>query len=220
MKTALTVALLFLVVTATVALVVVARDVHQDLTASHRVLEQASTATDHLDHNLAIITAKLSTGADTLDKAANEERANWKATSKEAAFTGRALRMLISRVDRSFVDGTLQHINNKTLPAIDSEILANGDQFKITLAKLGDSADGVTAVTGAFNARLGDPQIVELLGHANSISANLDLISANSAAMSLDMRLAVHRLAQPPTKFHQFLDVSWTAAKFGSLFIP
>jgi len=58
--------------------------------------------------------------------------------------------MLISRVDRSFVDrsfvdGTLLHFNAVTLPAVDSQIAANGEQLKSTLAKLGDSADGLTA---------------------------------------------------------------------------
>jgi len=42
----------------------------------------------------------------------------------------------------------------------------------------------------------------QLLGHFNTISGNLEIVSANSAAMSGDMRLAVHRLAQPPSKWH------------------
>jgi hypothetical protein len=199
---------------------VLVKDAHQDLAAVHQVLTQTSDTEIELRHNLATITAKVSTGADTLNAAATEERANWKATSSEADKTGRALRLLISRVDRSFVDGTLYHVNTKTLPAIDSQISSNGDQLKSTIAKLGESADKITLATGTLNARLGDPQVTQLLGHVNVISGNLETISANSAAMSGDMKLAVHRLAAPPTKFHQFLDVMWTMAKFGSLFVP
>lgn len=220
MKTALISALLLLTLVLTGGVSVLVIDGHRDLTAAHQVLTNASDTEIELRHNLSVITDKVSKGADTLNAAANEERTNWKATSKEAAFTGRALRLLISRVDRNFVDGTLLHFNAVTLPGIDSQIAANGDQLKSTIAKLGDSADAVTMATGTLNARLGDPQVTQLLGHVNVIAGNLEVISNNSAAMSGDMRLAVHRLAAPPTKFHQFLDVSWTVARFGSLFVP
>jgi hypothetical protein len=223
MKTALYSALLLLTLVLTGGVLVVVKDLHQDLAAvhtnleqTHIVLEHASGATD----NFGILMAKVSVTADTLNAAATEERANWKATSSEADKTGRALRLLISRVDRSFVDGTLLHFNAVTLPGIDRQVSSNGDQLKSTIAKLGESADGITLATGTLNARLGDPQVAQLLGHANVISGNLEVISANSAAMSGDMKLAVHRLAAPPTKFHQFLDVMWTTAKFGSLFVP
>ncbi len=216
MRAALFSALLLLVLAVTGAVLLVTYDIHQDLNAAHAVLERASATTQQLDQTMA--EAKVAAG--TLEAAAGEERKNWAATSLEAADTGRALRLLISRVDRSFVDGTLLHFNATTLPAIDAQVKANGDQLQITLAKLGGTADGVTAATATLNLRLGDPAIAELFAHANTISANLEVISTNSAAMSGDMKLAVHRLAQPPTKFHQFLDVTWTTAKFGSLFVP
>jgi hypothetical protein len=216
MKTALSIALLLLVVAITGGVLVLVHDAHQDLAAVHQVLRQASATALRLDQTIA----KVNTAADTLNAAANEERTNWKATSGEAAMTGRALRMLISRVDRSFVDGTLMHFNATTLPAIDAQIASNGSQMAATLKKVGETADGLTAVTGQLNVRLEDPGVPELLGHVNVIAGNLEVISANSAAMSGDMKLAVHRLAAPPTKLHQFLDVSWTVAKFGSLFVP
>jgi hypothetical protein len=216
LKGALSGALLLLVLTLTGGTVLILRDLHRDLTAVHQVLGQASETTGQL----TLVIAKVSKTADTLNAAASEERKNWAATSQEAAATGRALRMLISRVDRSFVDGTLLHFNATTLPAIDAQIAANGGQLEATLTKLGGTADGVTAVTSTLNTRLADPEIPALLGHLNGVSANLETISANSAAMSGDMKLAVHRLAQPPTKFHEFLNVAWTTAKFSSLFIP
>jgi hypothetical protein len=223
LKAALSAALLVFVLALTGGTVLIVRDVHRDLAdvhtnlvQMHTVLVHASAATD----NFAIVMAKVSTTADTLNGAAGEERKNWAATSQEAAYTGRALRLLISRVDRSFVDGTLLHLNAETLPAIDAQIATNGGQLEATLAKLGQTADGVTAATGTLNTRLEDPEITALFAHVNGISANLETVAANSAAMSGDMKLAVHRLAQPPTKVHQFLDAAWTTAKFGSLFIP
>lgn len=216
MKIALYSALIACCIAVTCAVLVVSYDLHRDLAATHLLLGQASASGGQL--TLAI--TKVNLTADTINAAASEERANWKATSAEADKTGRALRMLISRVDRSFVDGTLYHLNSKTLPAIDAQIAQNGDQMAATLKKVGETADGLTAVTSSLNARVADPQITELLSHANVISGNLETISSNSALMSKDMQLAIHRLAQPPSKFHQFLDAAWTTAKFGSLFVP
>ncbi len=207
--------LIFLLILSSGTLLLV-RDLHRDLSAIYLVLNNAEDS----EKKLGFLITKVTVTADTLNSAASEERANWKATSSEANKTGRALRLLISRVDRSFVDGTLQHYNAVTLPAIDAQIAKNGDQLQSTIAKLGASADGVTSVTGTLNAKLDDPQIAELLAHFNTVSANLEVISANSAVMSGDMKLAVHRLAQPPTKFHQFINVAWTTARFGSLFVP
>ena len=216
MKTALYSALLLLTLACTGGVLVLVYDGHRDLVAAHLVLTQASGTAQQL--TLAI--TKVNLTADTINSAASEERNNWRATSKEAAYTGRALRMLISRVDRSLVDGTLYHLNTQTLPAIDHQISGNGDQLKLTLAKLGDSADGLTAVERTLNLQMDDPEIHALLGHFNATAANLETISANGAAMSGDMKIAVHRMAQPPTKLHQALSVAWTTAKFGSLFVP
>jgi hypothetical protein len=192
------------------------KDLHQDLAAVHTNLVQAHMVLEHAAETVT----KVNLTADTLNAAAGEERKNWQATSQEAAYTGRALRLLISRVDRSFVDGTLLHFNAKTLPAIDAQIVSNGDQLKTTIEKLGGSADGVTAVATTLNTKMNDPQIPQLLGHFNMISGNLEVISANSAAMSGDMKQAVHRLSAPPTNFHQFVSALLTAAKVGSMFLP
>lgn len=216
MKTALSVALLLLVMTATLGLVIIIRDGHQALTHGDQLLQQTIASERALDQTITKITA----AADTLNGAATEERSNWAKTSDEAAKTGRAVRTLIDRVDRKLVDETLAHVNAVTLPAIDSEIQANGDQLKLTIAKLGNSADGVTAVAGALNLRLSDPEIPKLLGHLDVMGDNLETITENGAAMSGDMKLAVHRLAQPPSKLHTVLDFGYTTAKFGSLFIP
>jgi len=199
-----------------VAIAVLSLDAHKSLASLNTLLTQASGTAARLDQTVVDVQA----AAKTLNLAASEERTNWKATSREAALTGREMRRLISRVDRSFVDGTLYHVNRATLPAIDAQIVSNGEQLTATLRKVGDAADGLTLTAGALNLRIGDPKITSLLGHFDASAQNLEVISANSAAMSGDMRIAVHRMAQPPTKFHQFLDASWTTVKFGSLFIP
>ena len=216
MKPAILSGFLLLTLVLTAGTVVLVCDVHRDLADVHAVLIQTGAAAAHLDQAIY----KANAAVETLNAAAGEERANWKATSSEAAYTGRALRLLISRVDRAFVDGTLQHINRQTLPEIDAQIAQNGDQMTATLRRVDQTADSLTAATSTLNARLDDPEIGVFLGHLNSISANLETVSANSAAMSGDMKLAVHRIAQPPTKFHQALSVAWTTTRFATLFLP
>ena len=220
MKTALLSALLLLTLVLSGGVLVLVYDAHQDLAAAHLVIGDLRSTTQQIGPKLALLGDKVNEAADTLNDAATEERANWKKTSKEAGDTGYALRLLIDSIDKSLVHGTLHHVNTQTLPAIDAQISGNGNQLKLTLAKLGDSADGLTAVERTLNLRLDDPQIPALLGHFKATAANLETISANGAAMSGDMKLAVHRMAQPPTKLHQALSVAWTTAKFGSLFVP
>lgn len=211
LQTALYSALLLVASAVAVGVSVVTFDLHQDLAATHLLLGQFSTSAGQLNQTLA----KVDTAVGTLNAAATEERDSWKKTSKETADTARQIRSLVDDLGKSAL-----HVRLTTLPAIDTQITANGDQLQSTIAKLGDTATGVTAVTDTLNMRLEDPRVTELIGHADVITANLEVISNNSAAMSGDMRLAVHRLAQPPSKFHQFLDAAWTAAKFGSLFVP
>lgn len=175
MKNATWCALILFLLVLTGGAAIVTRDLHH-------VLVESSVAVDHA----GTVVAKVSTAADTLNAAASEERKNWAATSKEAAKTGRALRMLISRVDRNFVDGTLQHVNDKTLPAIDAQIETNGAQLSRTIAKLGETADGMTAATSALNLRLNDPQIPEILGQLNLATAQLAQASGHANKILAD----------------------------------
>jgi ABC-type transporter Mla subunit MlaD len=218
LKTALYFLLSLLVLTVTGSVLVLSYDCHQDLRDAHQnlsslnqVLGQASATAKHLDQTVVKVDAVVG----ILNGAATEERESWKATSRETAKTARDVRELVDDFRK-----TALHVNLVTLPAVDSQITSNGDQLEATIHKLGESADGVTAIAGTLNTQLTDPQVAELLGHVNVISANLETISANSALMSTDMQLAVHRMAAPPTKFHQFLNVAWTTARFGSLFVP
>src|ERR1035437_4159738 len=149
MKAAIFCAVVLLVLTLAGGAAIVALDIHH-------VLTQTSVTINHF----GIVAAKVSTAADTVNAAAGEERANWQKTSTEAAKTGLALRELIDDLRKSSL-----HVNLVTLPAIDQQIAANGDQLQATLGKLGGSADGVTAVAGALNTRLDDPEIAALLGH-------------------------------------------------------
>lgn len=230
MKTANSIALFALLLALTAGTLVAVHDVHQVLHTAKNGFSDAGSAARALentsrqfDQTLATLTAT----ADTVNAAANEQKANWQKTSLEAADTGRDLRMLIARTDRAFVDGTLFHLNKRTLPAVDAQIEGNGNQLRLTLAKVGDTADGMTAAAKTLDAQLGNPQIPELLGridmtamHFETIAAHSETIAANFETMSGDMKIAVHRMAQPPTKVHTALNVAWTTAKFGSLFIP
>ena len=108
---------------------------------------------------------------------------------------------------------TDDQLNKTSLPAI----TAAAQQ---SMKAIGDNADAIGDSAEAFTALVNDPHTASILANLDSSTGHFNVIAGNSAAMSSDMRLAVHRLAQPPSKFHQFLDASWTAAKFGSLFIP
>src|ERR1039458_9796173 len=112
MKTAISLAAILLLLVITGAVLVGVHDVHRDLADVHALLASTQKTMVTLDSTLAKVDATVSTA----DAAATEERANWKATSLEAAKTGRALRALIDRVNRSLVDGTLYHLNTQTLP--------------------------------------------------------------------------------------------------------
>src|SRR6202041_3341369 len=152
LKTALYSALFALALAIAFGVLVVTYDVHQDLAAAREALKQGTATISKLDGTIALV----NTAARTLNAAATEERANWKATSKETAKTARDVRELVDDFRKSAV-----HVNLVTLPEIDSQIKANGDQFQSTLAKVGNSADAVTTATNTLNIRLGDPQITE-----------------------------------------------------------
>src|SRR6202035_931043 len=114
MKTVLSLATLLLLLVVTGAVLVGIYDVHRDLADVRTLVIASEKSAVALNSTLTTANATLKTA----NAAATEERANWKATSLEAAKTGRALRALIVRVNRSFVDGTLYHINSQTLPEI------------------------------------------------------------------------------------------------------
>jgi hypothetical protein len=176
-----------------------------------RDLDALVVHVDSNQHDIAVLSNRILISAQkTADQAAvftKEQRIQLKKTGEDSDKTVKALRIVIDRA------GLLMKHS-------DEELATNSQALQVTIAKLGASADGLTQATGTLNARLGDPEITQLLGHLNAISGNLETISGDGAAMAGDMKLAVHRMAQPPTKFHEFLNASWTAAKFGSLFIP
>lgn len=145
--------------------------------------------------------------ADQAGLLAIEQRKQLAKTSADSDKTVKALRVTIDRGGLLF-----KHA--------DEELAVNSVQLRDSVRRIGLSADSLTTAGDTLTRTVGDPQISQLLGHFNTISGNLEIVSANSAAMSGDMRLAVHRLAQPPSKWHTLLDVSYTGLKFGSLFIP
>lgn len=143
--------------------------------------------------------------ADEARRAATEQRQYWNLTAKQTDLTVRAFRQLIDRTDRQ--------LNDKLLP----DLTAQTDSFS---ASAQASLAASTQAIGTLNSRLADPQISLLLGSLGVSAKHLADISANADAMSGDMKLAVHRLAKPPSKFREFLNIGWTFAKIGSLFIP
>jgi uncharacterized phage infection (PIP) family protein YhgE len=128
----------------------------------------------------------------------------------------------------------LVHFTRYTLPAIDKLVETtstsiagvSGNAASLSgaaqsdLNRVGTLLDGLSGTNAVLQSRIADPKIDVLEERFNVLALHLDGIATNSEAMSADMKMAVHRLAQPPSKFHTFLDASYTTLKFGSLFIP
>lgn len=213
MKSAFSIALLLLVLTVTGGVLVVVRDLHQDLAAVHTNLEQTHIVLEHASiatEQLTLAITKVSVTADTLNAAASEERKNWAATSQEAAYTGRALRLLISRVDRSFVDGTLLHFNAKTLPAIDAQIVSNGDQLKATM----ETIQPVMAQTQKDLATLN-----VVIEETRPLLANSTATMRNAARISGDLAKITDAATAPQPWYKKAWGYVWAPIKIGSIFL-
>jgi hypothetical protein len=173
MKTALAISLLILMLAAAVGILVVVSDVHQ---VSRRATE-----------DLAEVGATLRAGHDTVNKfnaLADSDKQSWEQTSRNSADITLDLRRLVAHADR-----VMTRVNTTTLNQFDAQIQANGDSLQLatrnlgeTAAKLGKTADGVTAVTGSLNARINDPAIDNTLRAFNQAAQNL---SATTAHMSV-----------------------------------
>jgi hypothetical protein len=222
MRTALSLAALALLLAVTGGILVGVYDVHRDLSALHGVIDDAGASLRAVNQTLS----KMSTAADTLNTSADAQQKNLKTIGDDAAKTGTDTRRLVAHMDR-----ILTRINTQTLGQLEAQIAGNGNELQtsiktlgLTIAKVGDTADGATEATKMLTARIADriddPRIDEIIGHFNTVSGSLDTISVDAVAMSADMRLEVHRMAQPPSKLHTALNIAWTTAKFGSLFIP
>jgi hypothetical protein len=218
MSKALSLAAFALLLALTGGILVGVYDVHQDLSDLHGFIDEARASLRAVNETLS----KVSTAAGTLDAAADAQKNNLKTLSDDAAKTGTDTRRLVDHLDR-----VLTRINTQTLGQLEAQIAGNGNELQasiktlgLTIGKVGDSADGLAETTKALTGRIADPRIDEIIGHFNTVSGSLDKISVDAAAMSGDMRIDIHRMSQPPSKLHTALNVAWTTAKFGSLFIP
>jgi methyl-accepting chemotaxis protein len=225
MRKALSLAAFALLLAATGGILVIAYDGHQDLSALHGFIVNAGGALRGIEkttEQLRQTIAKLNTTADTVNDAADAQKNNLKTIGDDAAKTGTDTRRLVAHLDR-----VLTRIDIQTLGQLEAQIAGNGNELQasiktlgLTIGKVGDSADGLTETTKALTGRIADPRIDEIIGHFNTVSGSLDKISVDAVAMSGDMRIDIHRMSQPPSKLHTALNVAWTTAKFGSLFIP
>jgi hypothetical protein len=199
-------------------------DMHQGMAAFRPLAPKITQVVDNADAIEAAAGQVLS----RMDDAAGNEADHWQKQQRELTKTVADVHDLLIHTDLAF-NGRPGHPG--LVQDLDQAIELVAISTHNSLDHLNDSLDKITAASDvtleAFghtadvaSARMNDPQIDELLGHFNVLALHLDGIAENSEAMSGDMRLAVHRLAQPPTKFHQFLDAAWTTAKFGSLFVP
>jgi ABC-type transporter Mla subunit MlaD len=225
MQKARSIAVLALLIALTGGVPVIVYDVHRALSpvpatvaalgATMRVYEETGRALEGTAGQLTQTIAQIRATVGTLNDAAAAQKKNWLDAGADVKKTGEDTRRVVAHVDR-----ILTHFDVATLPAIDNVIVANGAQLEKTLGSFGDSAEALGGAAKSLDAQLNNPQIPELIGHLDLSAMHFDVISDNAEAMSGDMKLAVHRMAQPPSKLHTALDVAWTGLKFGSLFIP
>lgn len=205
--------------TLVIVVVVIAYDLHCNLRAAdstvQRLDEFVTDATldyavkaEQVDHIL--FAARVT--ADQAGLLAIEQRAQLARTSADSDKTVKAFRLVIDRAGLFFAH-TDDQLNGASLPAI---TVAAQQSFQ----KIGDNAVAIGDSARAFTAIVSDPHTAAILANLDSTSGHFNVIAGNSEAMSGDMRLAVHRLAQPPGKWHSLLDATYTGLKFGSLFIP
>jgi hypothetical protein len=212
MKTALGIALLAFLVALTGGVLLIVHDAHRDLSDFHTVIDQAAATARSVEgttHQLNQTIAQVNTTVGVLTDAANAQKKNWLDASADVKKTGEDTRRVVAHVDR-----ILTHFDVTTLPALDMQIVANGDQLQDTIGRMGDSADGVTAAAKTLDAQLSNPQIPELLGHIDMTAMHFEATSANFATMTADAVPAVGRLTAPPTKKQKFLQ---GAKDFGGL---
>lgn len=212
MKTALSLTLLLSIVALTFAGLAVMGSLQRDLDDLGQVIEQSQQAVT--DVRASFIATSIA------------ETAHWQAAERELLKTLAHANDAIVHTDLS-LNGRPSHPGLATTAG--AAIALTATDADRTFAHLEAAVDQITASTDvtmeAFghaadsaSAQLQNPQVTELLGHLNVTALHLEGVAANSAAMSGDMRIAIHRLAAPPTKFHEFLDASWTVLRFGSLF--
>lgn len=203
---------LLLVLTAGTSLI--AYDLHGTLRASQANLAQLHTTVENA--NAAIV---------ELRTAATNEQRYYDQGARQMAGSFKALRLLVDRTDKSLNDanGTFAQMD-RAITNFDEDAEQLTRQADSSIAQTSASASGALDNIGrsasSLDSLLASPHIASSLANIDSISGHLNVIGANSDAMSSDMRLAVHRLAKPPSKWHTVLDMSYTSMKFGSLFIP
>ena len=213
MKTALYSALLLLALALTGAVLVLSYDMHRDLASARGVIDQSAVAVNQLQGTLARVNGTIG----TLDQAAAEERSNWNATSKEAVKTGAALRTLIDRVDRSLVDGTLSHLNTQTLPALDAQVAANGEELRAAVHKLGATADALPPVMAQTQKDLATLDLV--IGDARPLLANSTATMANAEKITADLAKIADDATAPQPWYKRAWGYIWAPVKITAVFL-
>lgn len=163
----------------------------------------------------------------SVDHAAHTQDDYWtKEAGPELFKTGRAVRKLVDYTNKSLNEPTKGLLPTTALAlelaAIDVDNTTKHASDSIDKLTVGGQAtlDAGTSALDTLREQMNSPQIPELMGHLNTLALHLDGIAANGEKASADLGIAIHRLTQPPSKFHQFLTGAYTAGKVSTLFIP
>ena len=200
----------------------VGRDLDRALSDADATLLQTSSAISEIGNGAADTSRTLQAQLESVGKVSGEARKVLASIDNQEQAQSRKIDQTSKDLSGAMKDfRELVFYTHKNLNEPVVGILPQLDLLATNLNKSAPASfDSFTRAADTLNERLSDPQIPELVGHLNVTALHLSGISANAEAMSGDMKLAVHRMAAPPTKIHTLLDVSWTAAKFGSLFVP
>jgi hypothetical protein len=201
------------------AVVVITFDLHHNLSDSDATVKHlddfVSDATIDYAMKMEAVNHIINAAGVASEQAAMlaiEQRTQLRKTSLDSDKSVKALRLVIDRAGL-LMKHTDEQLNGNSLPSITQAAVTNMNAIGENAAAIGDSARTLTAV-------MSDPKTQEILANLDNASGHFNVISENSEAMSNDMKIKVHSMVQPPSKWHTFLDVSWTAAKFGSLVVP
>lgn len=136
--------------------------------------------------NLQTAEQNLATAAATINKAARAQEANWTATSREAAKTGKDLRRVVVHFDRI--------LTNQVVPLLETanqQVLNNGSALTDVLISADKEVVALQDATGAVTLRVADPnvqisleqialaatQMAQASAHANKVLADGEIVA-------------------------------------------
>jgi hypothetical protein len=166
-----------------VSTVVLSRDMHQLALDSSKTLRDIDDSVRTQNINLAQDEMHLDSVLQSIDAAANEQRAYWQKTSADSDKTVKALRLAVDRASL-LLDHTDKQLNGALLPDFDRQLNMTAESAQLAFGSVGHATDALTfqindlgptlTSLGEGSAQLAKAAayLVSASGHANNILAD------------------------------------------------